>query len=120
MQYTDDLTVTRQGFCPPGWHVPTATEWQNLIDANQGPGIAGGALKDLSATLAFRALLNGIVYLNNIWAFTNSDSPNASFFWTSTLTGNKPVSRGLNIFNPSVSLYESSKANAFPVRCVKD
>lgn len=120
MQYNDDLVTTRQGFCPPGWHVPTAQEWQNMIDTKQGNGIAGGALKDLSATQAFHALLGGIVYLNNLWSFTATDTPDGSLFWTSTLVGSKPVARGLNIFNPSVSIYESSKANGFPVRCVKD
>ncbi len=91
-----------------------------MIDASQGPGVAGGALKDLTATQSFRAILSGIGYLNNIWSFTASDSPNASLYWTSTLSGNKPVARGLNTFNPSVSIYEGSSANAFPVRCVKD
>jgi uncharacterized protein (TIGR02145 family) len=43
-------------------------------------------------------------------------------FWTSTPYGNdKAVARGLNDpYNPSVSLYSSSRQNAFPVRCIKD
>ncbi len=120
MQYNEDFVTTRQGFCPPGWHVPTSAEWQNLIDASQGPGIAGGLLKDMGTVQAFHALLGGVVYLNSLWSFTASDTPNATLYWTSTLANSKPVARGLNIFNPSVSLYESSRANAFPVRCVKD
>lgn len=110
-----------QGVCPPGWHVPTSAEWQGLIDAvttiNPADGIAGTYLKDLNPVAGFHALLKGIYYLNYSWAFATVP---ATMFWTSTLNNNKPVARGLNKFNPSVSVYESSRANAFPVRCVQD
>ena len=109
-----------KGVCPPGWHVPTAIEWQDLIDANQGNSIAGGALKDLVIATGFKGLLNGMFYYGNAWAFTAADNPNASMFWTSSFNGDKPVARGINSTNPSVAWYESSKSSAFPVRCVKD
>ncbi len=114
-QYGQTL-VPYQGLCPPAWHVPTSAEWQNLIDATQGNGVAGGLFQNGT----FNALTMGIYYINNLWAFTNQDNLNATMYWTSTLSGNKPVARGINIINPSVSMYESSKANAFPVRCVRD
>jgi len=111
-----------KGVCPPGWHVPTSLEWQDLIDAVTGTipgdGIAGSNLKDPNPALGFRALLNGINYLNSNWAFTSGVV--ATMFWTSTLNNGKPISRGLNTLNPSVSVYEGSRADAFPVRCVKD
>ena len=109
-----------KGVCPPGWHVPTAIEWQDLIDAYQGNGIAAGALKDLIPATGFRALLNGMYFLNSQWVFTATENMKASMYWTSTTSSEKSLARGINIFNPSVSLYESSKSNAFPVRCVKD
>jgi uncharacterized protein (TIGR02145 family) len=118
MQYEDPI-IGYQDLCLPGWHVPSATDWQMLIDAMQGPGQAGGYLKDLIPT-GFGALLRGLLYLNTTWAFVPGETITGTIFWTSTLSGNKPAARGLNIMNPSVSLYESSKANAFPVRCVKD
>jgi uncharacterized protein (TIGR02145 family) len=102
--------------CPPGWHVPSSGEWQSLIDASQGNGIAGGILQ----TGSFNALAMVIYYLDNLWSFTASDNLNATMFWTSSLNGGKPIARGMNVISPSVSAYESSKANAFPVRCVKD
>ncbi len=123
MQYNSDLVITRQGFCPPGWHVPSSPEWQALIEYYQGNGIAGGSLKDLNSALGFQSILNGIFYLNTSWAFIAPQALKATMFWTSTLdaaTSNKPIVRGLNTLNPSVSLYESSRANAFPVRCMKD
>jgi len=119
MQYGSTPSWSK-GVCPPGWHVPTILEWQDLIDASQGNGIAGGALKDLVSASGFKGLLNGMLYFNDIWAFTASDNLKASMFWTSTMAGSKPVTRGINFINPSVSYYESPKANAYPVRCVKD
>lgn len=109
-----------KGVCPPGWHIPTTIEWQDLIDANTGNGQAGSTLKDLNISLGFHGILSGIFYFNNLWAFTSTQSITGSMFWTSTLAGTKPVARGLNYYSPSVSWYESSRANAFPVRCVKD
>jgi len=109
-----------QGLCPPGWHVPTAAEWSDMIDKiaqmSPGVGLAGSFLQYASG---FNAKLNGLFYLNNLWAFSSGD-PTATMFWTSTQVNGKPVARGLNSSALSVSYYESSKANAFPVRCVKD
>ncbi|MFZ4520623.1 MAG: PKD-like domain-containing protein [Bacteroidales bacterium] len=109
-----------KGICPPGWHVPGILDWQDLIDvsANMAPGdgLAGNFLTYASG---FNALFNGINYQNNSWAFT-SGNPVATMFWTSTISANKPIARGINSISPSVSIYESSKADAYPVRCVKD
>jgi len=122
MQY--DGTDRAQGFCPPGWHVPDESEWDSMISNVSngiGNGIAGAFLTDTGATGLFQAKPAGIFYLNNIQSFT-SLSPKVIFFWTSTLgsTSKNAVAKGLNSVAPSVSRYESSKANAFPVRCVKD
>jgi len=117
--------VPYQGVCPPGWHIPTYQEWQDLIDAvaNMPPGTPGDGIAGSYLTypmpIGIGVQLNGMYYLNNIWAFT-SGNPTATMFWTSTLSGSKPIARGMNSINPSVSLYESSKVDAFPVRCVKD
>ncbi|MDD4554573.1 MAG: FISUMP domain-containing protein [Bacteroidales bacterium] len=122
MQYT---TATKgQGFCPPGWHVPDDAEWAVLINAisslTPGDGIAGSYLRDVNTTGLFKAGPAGVFYLNSLEAFSGQ-AFNASFFWTSTvITAGRAVARGLNDVNPSVSFYEGSKADAFPVRCVKD
>jgi len=108
-----------QGLCPPAWHIPSASEWQMLIDdpANEGNGLAGGYLKDIP----FSPPLAGILYMNNTWSFIQGQNPAATMFWTSTINGPfKAWARGLNNFAPSVSLYPSSRSNAFQVRCVKD
>jgi uncharacterized protein (TIGR02145 family) len=111
-----------QGICPPGWHIPSAAEFQTLIDAYQGNSRAGVFLIDqYLIPRGFEALILGVSYLNTAWAFTSSDYLAGTFFWTSTSgSGNKIITRGVNNRKQSVSMYESSKANAFPVRCVKD
>ncbi len=117
MQYSSQ--EGSQGLCPPSWHIPSLNEWQMLADdpANQGNSLAGGYLKDVP----FSPALEGILYMNVSWRFLQDQSLSATMFWTSTINGPlKAWVRGLNNFSPSVSLYSSSRLNAFPVRCVKD
>ena len=126
IQFANTAAPDYQGVCPPGWHVPSQQDWQDLIDAvaamNPGDGLAGSYLKDPNPTLGFHALLEGILYLNNTWAF-NSGNLNASMFWTSTPSPTDPsraIVRGLNSEDHSVSYSASSRANAFPIRCIRD
>ena len=35
-----------QGICPPGFHIPSETEWYSLISFLGGEGLAGGKLKE--------------------------------------------------------------------------
>lgn len=114
MQYND--TQGLQGLCPPGWHVPTETEWNLLFSNWTNSGFAGSPLK-YSGYSEFNALLIGVNHLNKQWNF----SAFATFFWSSTAYGStKAWSHGMNQYNPSVSTYPSGRANAFAVRCLKD
>ena len=109
-----------QDICPPGWHVPTTAEWDQMITFYLGDGIAGSALKDLQRPAGFHGLLTGMNYLNTLWTF-NTGSVTGSMFWTSAAEGAlHAVARGLNSINPSVSRYPSGRANAFNVRCVRN
>ena len=109
-----------QGLCPPGWHIPSAAEWNILLSFYSGAGQAGGYLKDSLLVNGFHSYQQGFLYLNNTWAFTTGLDTGA-MYWTSSSSGtDRAVARGLNIFNPSVSMYLSSRQNAFGVRCVKD
>jgi uncharacterized protein (TIGR02145 family) len=109
-----------QGLCPPGWHVPVSSEWDELLDLNTGESQAAGPMKDLYLPNGFHAIPVGFNYLNNLWVFSGAPL-SASFFWSSSASGpNSAVARGLNNENASVSLYSGSRANAFSVRCAKD
>jgi uncharacterized protein (TIGR02145 family) len=114
MDYHEDTNL--QDICPAGWHIPLSDEWQNLLDVFQGSSIAGGILQ----SGGFNVSPLGIYYLNNLWSFTPVDNLSATMYWTSSLAGQNPIARGLNNINQSVSLYESSGANSFQVRCIKD
>jgi len=122
IQYGNTAGPGYQGVCPPGWHIPSASDLQLVIDAYQGDGLAGTFIQDLYLEpRGFEALLQGMAYLNTRWAFTSTDFPSGTLFWTSTpASANKIITRGVNNGNQSVSMYESSKTNAFPVRCVLD
>ena len=114
MKYDD--TQAGQGFCPPGWHVPTENEWQTLFNFYNGNGFAGRPLQDLGFS-GFNALRSGVFFLNSSMSFNGF----ATLFWSSTSWGQfKALSHGMNTYNNSVSLYPSSRANAFPVRCLRD
>jgi len=111
-----DNTPVSQGLCPPGWHVPTEAEWLTLFNFYGGNAQAGRPLQDL-LNPGFHALPGGVLYQNNTWNFKDI----ATFFWSSTPTGPvKVMSHGMNIFDVSVSDYESLKSNAFPARCLHD
>ena len=118
MNYQETESV--QGICPPGWHVPSQQDWINLENFYLGPGVAGGGMKDMFVPQGFYGLLSGMYYMNNSWNYI-SGSNRGAMFWssTSTLSG-EVVATGINSFNPSTSLYPSSKGNAFPVRCIRD
>jgi uncharacterized protein (TIGR02145 family) len=115
-----------QGLCPPGWHVPSESEWQTMLNIITGgstllpDGIAGSILKDSTSTASFIALTKGMFYLDNIWAFANG-TPRGTMYWTSTsYDATRKAARGVNTINPSVSKYYGNKGNSFSVRCVQD
>ncbi|MEI6173926.1 MAG: FISUMP domain-containing protein [Bacteroidota bacterium] len=118
-------TSANQGVCPPEWHIPSETEWQSLLLAVESlivppDGIAGSYMKDAYLDNGFHALLGGLLYFNDTWAYT-SGNVTGTLYWTSTPSGtDRAMARGMNLFNPSVSRYTASRANAFSVRCVKD
>jgi uncharacterized protein (TIGR02145 family) len=41
-------SLPRQGVCPSQWHVPTDSEWENLMNSVGGIGVAGHVLKSVS------------------------------------------------------------------------
>jgi uncharacterized protein (TIGR02145 family) len=114
MQY--DNAAAEQGFCPPGWHVPTENEWTTLFNFYISNGFAGSPLKSTGYS-GFNAFLSGTRFNNVNWNFSNF----AVMFWSSTTHGtNKAWVHGMNTFNPSVSYYPGSRTHAFNLRCIKD
>ena len=126
VQYQNTDGPGYQGLCPPGWHVPTESDWQWLIDhadpafvSPHANALVGSYFKDTFMT--FKALMTGVNYLGQEWDFT-SGTMKTTMFWTSTPDGPfRAIARGMNDpYNHSVSRYASGRDNAFPVRCIKD
>jgi uncharacterized protein (TIGR02145 family) len=111
-----DNTAADQGFCPPGWHIPTENDWNTLFANYINNGFAGSPLK-YSGYSGFNALLSGARHIDKSWDFQGF----ATFFWSSTAYGGyKAWAHGMNNPDPSVSIYPASSGNAFSVRCIKD
>jgi uncharacterized protein (TIGR02145 family) len=114
MRYDD--TPGLQGFCPPGWHVPTEADWNTLFANWTNNAFAGAPLK-YSGYSGFDALLSGVRHLNVQWDYQNI----ATFFWSSTPYGAyKAWAHGMNDYDPSVAVYPALRSNAFSIRCLRD
>jgi uncharacterized protein (TIGR02145 family) len=114
MTYTD--SEESQGLCPPGWHVPSESDWQTLFSNWTNNAFAGAPLK-YTGYSGFNAFLNGAVFFNRDWYYPVF----ATFFWSSTPHGPyKAWAHGMNKYNYSVSFYPAFRANAFSVRCLRD
>jgi len=125
MRYTADNAA--QGFCPPGWHIPTEADWTLLFTNFISNGFAGNALK-ASGYSGFNALMTGIRFQNLTWKFPANDPIlRSKLYWSSSIHGlNKAWAHGMNEvvsdieYTPSVSFYPALISNNFAVRCVRD
>jgi len=117
------------GLCPEGWHVPTESEWLELVAHLGGESVAGGKMKEsgtahwndpnVGATdeSGFHGLPGGgrgrisgsgeIGEYATWWSSTSYDSTHA-WHW------------GLYRGNAKVTFNPGHKASGFSVRCVKD
>jgi len=125
MRYVSDNGA--QGFCPPGWHIPTEVDWNTLFNFFISNGFAGNALKS-GGYSGFNALMTGIRFHNTVWKFpANDPTLRSKLYWSSTLRApQKAWAHGMNEvvtnveYTPSVSFYPSMMSNTFAVRCLKD
>lgn len=125
MQYDDTPGI--QGLCPPGWHIPSETDWAILFSHFGNAGFAGNPLKHGGYT-GFNATPKGILFQSGTWRFSAGDPVLRSvLFWSSTQNPpNKAWAHGMNEvvqdteYTPSVSFYPAQSNHAFAVRCLKD
>lgn len=74
--------------CPPGWHLPSKSEFDALISYAGGTSVAGGKLKaggsdwDGTDNYGFKALPGGENYYGSYFYITEK-----AYFWTSTAYG---------------------------------
>lgn len=127
------FAVNTAKLCPAGWHVPSDSEWQLLVDYLGGSNNAGSKIKEAG---------------KNNWAVPNTDATNSSGFtalpggarssmdgtfsgqgtlagwWSSTENGTSPLStawfRWIYGDTTVVARDQNYKFSGFNVRCVKD
>lgn len=112
-----------QGICPPGWHIPTETEFQALFTAvnnnanslkavGQGSGSGAG-----TNTSGFSALLAG-------FRRDTSNFDQLGFyaaFWSSTeYDASIAITLYMDKYASSVDFDYPSKKNGYSIRCIKD
>ncbi|MBI5219952.1 MAG: fibrobacter succinogenes major paralogous domain-containing protein [Bacteroidia bacterium] len=117
-----------QGICPAGWHLPSDSEWQGLVNYLGGDTVAGGKLKETGLThwnspntgadnsSNFTALGAGQRAANTILDFKN-----IAYFWTITEYGIYDVwYRALNFNDAAVTHDKYAKNTGRSVRCLRD
>jgi uncharacterized protein (TIGR02145 family)/uncharacterized repeat protein (TIGR02543 family) len=118
-----------QGICPTGWHVPSLSEWQELITFI-GNDNSGGKLKETGFThwLApntgatneynYTALPGGVISYHSLMVGTQIGHTAA--FWTATSTTSQAYSFFLVNDNADIIYHPMDKPNWSSVRCIKD
>jgi uncharacterized protein (TIGR02145 family) len=114
--------------CPEGWHLPTNSEWEQLIEFLGGETVAGGKLKSTDSIYwnipnegatnesGFNALPGGYREYSGVFSYLNSYG-----FWYSATeySSDYAWNRYLDSNNSNAFKYYS-KENGFSVRCIKD
>jgi uncharacterized protein (TIGR02145 family) len=115
---------------PEGWHIPTDTEWHNLITHLGGNSVAGGKLKeigfdhwwspntDATNESGFTALPGGL----RGWSSGSFISLAVSaYFWTATEDDSVyPWMYNLDYSNSEVGRNNTYRNNGASIRCVRD
>ncbi|MDY6372993.1 MAG: FISUMP domain-containing protein [Bacteroidales bacterium] len=129
---TSEFSGNRQGICPNGWHIPTATEWdilRNFIEGFEGKGenTAGKYLKTTSGwyfdgngvdEYGFAALPAGDSFGTQI-----ADVGQYTYYYTATPNGVDEYSvyyYGIIHYKDYLHKNYDEKNNAKSVRCVKN
>jgi uncharacterized protein (TIGR02145 family) len=131
--YYNWFAVNTGKLCPAGWHVPSDTEWQVLVDFLGGNKVAGSKIKeagtnnwilsnkDATNSTGFTALPSGMRstldgtfsgqgYYGGWWSTAAADPSPLASAWNRWVHGDTTVVARSEIF----------KKDGFNVRCLKD
>ncbi len=115
--------------CPPGWHLPTETEWTTLTTYLGGESVAGGKLKEKGTEYwnspnsgatnetGFTALPGGVMAHRGGFGSIRENG----YWWSSTENDTETANlRGISFYHVDVQICSSLKLMGYSVRCVKD
>ncbi len=118
-------TYPVRGVCPTGWHLPTQTEWNTLLNAFGCAGTQGTKLKSTSGwnrscngtdASSFSALPAGNRYYGGDYDYEGDNA----YFWSSTeFNSDNAYIMLLDCSYDDASL-DNDKDYGLSVRCVKD
>ena len=123
-------TVNTKKLCPKGWHVPSRTEWSDMIIILGDENLAGAKLKE-TGTDHWK---NSIIISTNEFGFTaipvgtrlmEGNFPDfgskIAVWWTAT-ENNQMTAWNRGLFYSSSKVYAGfeNKKNGFSVRCIRD
>ncbi|OFX43009.1 MAG: hypothetical protein A2046_08780 [Bacteroidetes bacterium GWA2_30_7] len=122
---------TTQGVCPTGWHLPTQSEWDELVALLGGTTVAGGKMKEAGLIHWYTPNTGGFNqsgftargggYRIGMWNFTYLHLDGR--FWSSTEWDSNSGKYYLLKYNNddiSVNPQSDKDGRAFSVRCIKD
>jgi uncharacterized protein (TIGR02145 family)/prepilin-type N-terminal cleavage/methylation domain-containing protein len=119
--YPDPASIPRQGICPSGWHIPSGSEWMDIINYTGGGGIALKAASPAwngNDTYNFTALPAGY-HDGSSGGFGQRNSE--ATFWSSSHDGPQGAT-GYGFFGSSngYGIWHSYRYSGYSVRCTKD
>jgi uncharacterized protein (TIGR02145 family) len=126
--YTWYAVTDIRNVCPAGWHIPTHSDWTNLINYLGGENDAGGKMKEAGTThweydpgsknaVGFTALPGGIRASNG----TFSDIGCISYWWSATeSSATHAWSRHIHHFLGNIYGFDYNKEIGLSVRCIKN
>jgi uncharacterized protein (TIGR02145 family) len=118
--------VKSESICPPGWHIPTDTEWYILTHYLGGTNLAGGKMKSMDGwdlpnnesnnSSGFSGLPGG--YRRSTAGFI--DRGISGYWWSSTEVRTTAFFRSLYYWDGIVYRVNYGKSAGMACRCVKD
>jgi uncharacterized protein (TIGR02145 family) len=128
------VNAKHKGICPPGWHIPSNADWDELMTAVGGSSTAGTYLKATSGwyncgssgsgnsylcedTHGFSALPGGYGYSDGSF----SSVGNRGYWWSASENYSDRAYYRYMDYNYEYAYYSgNNKNNLFSVRCVQD
>ncbi len=107
--------------CPPGWHLPSIEEWQELFNTLGGIEIAGGHMKTVELWDPPNVGATNSSGFSAVPAGPRDGFGWACHFWSSTEDGNNAYIPSLmNSRADAYILYDQPKSTTISVRYIRD
>ena len=128
--YNGYVVGDNRGICPKGWHIPSLSEWNSLINYVGGAVNAMVNLKSSDSLLwsspnnikgtnssGFSALPGGLRHAGG-FGYINWDA----LWWTSSTTGDRLHYAAMrnSVYNDRIFTFPDDKSYGFSIRCLRD